>query len=122
MRWPPGKFSSSPCLRERGYWCAAPKATTCSKRTSRTIPTTPERFLTLLEGLALWCGAPLTVAISADVPSSHSLGLGPFSDDPEQWPEESALVHFEFVLPSRRGRRLRGLGDFASLRRLGLYR
>ena len=85
-------------------------------------PDHPRALLTLLEGLALWCGAPLTVAISANVPSSHSLGLGPFSDDPDQWPEESALVHFEFVLPSRRGWRLRGLGDFANLRRLGLYR
>ena len=45
-------------------------------------PDHPRALLTMLEGLALWCGQALCVAISADVPSSHSLGLGPFTDDP----------------------------------------
>lgn len=83
-------------------------------------PDHPRALLTVLEGLALWCGEPLCVAISADRPCSHSLGLGPF--EPEDWPQESALVHFEFRFTTPRGRRLRGLGDFQSLRRLGLYR
>jgi len=84
-------------------------------------PDHPRALLTMLEGLALWCGEPLCVAISADVPSSHSLGLGPFTDDQALWPEESALVSYTFRC-SRRGRRLRGVGDFRTLRRLGLYR
>ncbi len=84
-------------------------------------PDHPRALLTMLEGLALWCGQPLCVAISADAPSSHSLGLGPFTDDTQAWPEESALVSYVFLAP-RRGRRLRGLGDFGRLRRLGLYR
>lgn len=84
-------------------------------------PDHPRALLTMLEGLALWCGQTLCVAISADVPSSHSLGLGPFTDDPQRWPQESALVHYVFVSTDR-GRRLQGLGDFSTLRRLGLYR
>ncbi len=85
-------------------------------------PDHPRALLTVLEGLALWCGETLYVAISADTPSSHSLGLGPFGGEPESWPQESALVHFEFRFTTPRGRRLRGFGDFQSLRRLGLYR
>jgi hypothetical protein len=47
--------------------------------------------------------------ISAAHPVSHSLGLGVFGDD---WPEESALVHFQFVERARRRRRrLRGIGE-----------
>ena len=84
-------------------------------------PDHPRALLTIFEGLALWCGQPVSVAISADVPSSHSLGLGPFTDDANVWPEESALVSYVF-LTSRRGRRLSGIGDFSRLRRLGLYR
>ena len=84
-------------------------------------PDHPRALLTMLEGLALWCGQTLCVAISADVPSSHSLGLGPFTDDPQRWPQESALVHYVFVSTDR-GRRLQGLDDFSTLRRLGLYR
>ena len=83
-------------------------------------PDHPRALLTMLEGLALWCGEALCVAISADRPSSHSLGLGPFSDA-EHWPQESALVSYVFVSTDR-GRRLQGLGDFSDLRRLGLYR
>lgn len=87
----------------------------------REDPDHPRALLTLLEGLALWCGEKLSVAISADVPFDRSLGLGPFGDE-SGWPEESALVQFEFVFSAPRGQRLRGLGDFARLRRLGLYR
>jgi len=84
-------------------------------------PDHPRALLTVLEGLALWCGEPLDVAIFAANGVSHSLGLGPF-DDSDTWPVESALVHFEFVAPARRGRRIQGVGDFDRLRRLGIFR
>jgi hypothetical protein len=79
-------------------------------------PEHPRALLTVLEGLALWCGQPLDVVICADVPVDHSLGLGAFGDLDEGWPEESALVHFAFREPQRRGRRIHGLGDFRRLR------
>ncbi len=94
------------------------------ERLKALLPSSPEHpraLLTMLEGVALWAGETLCVAISADVPSSHSLGLGPFTDAPERWPEESALISYVFVSTHRR-RRLNGLGDFSKLRRLGLYR
>ncbi len=81
-------------------------------------PRHPRALLTLLEALALWSGEVLCAAICADgtvVPS-------PGSHEEELWPEESPLVRFEFLLPRGRGRRLRGVGDFARLRRLGLLR
>ena len=53
--------------------------------------------------LALWKGTPLCVVIRADVPVSDSLGLGSFGDD---WPRESALVHFLFVDTAPRRLRL----------------
>ena len=68
-------------------------------------PDHPRALLTLLEGLALWSGAPLCAAISAAHPVSHSLGVGSFGDV-EHWPEESALVSFEFIGPARRRRRI----------------
>jgi len=58
-------------------------------------PDHPRALLSVLEGLALWSGAVLDVAISADAPISDSLGLGAFGG--EQWPTESALVRFEWV-------------------------
>jgi hypothetical protein len=57
-------------------------------------PDHPRALLTLLEGLALWQGAPLGVAISADAPVCDSLGLGAFGG--ERWPAQSALVHFHW--------------------------
>lgn len=81
-------------------------------------PEDPRALMVLLEGLARWQGAVLCVAISADVPCSHSLGLGPFTDGLGRWPEPSALLHYRFVSTGRK-RRLRGLGDFSSLRRVG---
>jgi len=80
-------------------------------------PNHPRALLTLLEGLALWSGETLCAAISADAPVDHSLGLGAFSEDEDRWPEESALVHFVFLVPAGRGRRIAGVGDFRSLRR-----
>ena len=80
-------------------------------------PQHPRAMLTALEGLALWHGEPLDVVICADVPVDHSLGLGAFGDLDDGWPEESALVHFQFRETHRRGRRIQGVGDFGRLRR-----
>lgn len=72
-------------------------------------PKHPRALLTLLEGVALWSEEALRCVISAEHPVSHSLGLGVFGDE---WPEESALVHFQCVERARRRRRrLRGLGE-----------
>jgi len=83
-------------------------------------PGHPRALLTVLEGLALWSGESLCAAISADVPVSHSLGLGSFTDDPDHWPEPSPLVHFVFVVSATGRRRIGGMGDFSKLRKLGV--
>jgi len=81
------------------------------------LPARPDhcRALTfMVEGLALWCGSPLCVAVSAEHPVSHSYGLGSFGDD---WPDESALVRYEFVGASGPDDlRIAGVGDFRVLR------
>jgi hypothetical protein len=79
-------------------------------------PDHPRALLTLLEGLALWSGAPVCAAISAAHPVSHSLGLGSFGDV-EHWPEESALVSFQFIDPTRPRRRIGRIG-FRTVRRI----
>jgi hypothetical protein len=77
----------------------------------------PRALLTLLEGLALWRGQPLRVALSATSAGDGRpcwSGSGLFGD--ELWPGESQLVRYEVgARVSRRGR-LVGLGDFRSLR------
>ena len=79
----------------------------------------PRALLTLLEGLALWCGKPLTAVIAVDVSSTHLPGLGRCEEfEGGLWPEESALVHFLFAEPAGRGRHISGLGSFIRLRRL----
>lgn len=70
-------------------------------------PKHPRALLTLLEGAALWSGEALRCAIFAEHPVSHSLGLGVLGDE---WPEESALVRFQFV-HRRTRRRIRGVGE-----------
>jgi hypothetical protein len=77
----------------------------------------PRAATTLLEGLALWSGQPLTVALGAGGASGPHFASCVFG--PDRWPEESALVRFD-VLDHRRGRRrtIPGLGDFRQLRLL----
>jgi hypothetical protein len=73
-------------------------------------------LMLMLEALALWCGRPLSVVVSADCPVDHSFGMGPFGDD---WPDGSALIRFEFIGASRpAGARIAGVGDFEVLRRM----
>lgn len=68
----------------------------------------PRALLTLLEGLALWSGEPLTAVISADDSVRH-----PTTDlfGGQLWPAESALVQFDYHHRCQQ-LRLRGLGDF----------
>jgi len=83
----------------------------------RSYPRHTRALLFFLEGLALWSGQKLCVAIHAEHPVDHSLGLGAFGG--EDWPEESALLEFVLVDTERRPRRkLTGVGDFRTLRRL----
>lgn len=80
----------------------------------------PRALLTLIEGLALWCGEPLIAVIAAAVPSEADVpGLG-WCDDlgSGPWPEESALVRYQFAVPAGRALRVGGPEDFFSLRRL----
>jgi hypothetical protein len=83
----------------------------------RSYPKHTRALLLILEGLALWSGRKLCVAIHAEQPVDHSLGLGAFGG--EEWPEESALIEFDFVQTERRRRRkISGVGDFRTLGRL----
>ena len=80
-------------------------------------PTHPRSATTLLEGLALWAGHPLTVALGAGGRSAPTFGAWVFG--PDGWPEEAALLRFEALadhLPRRRT--LTGVGDFRQLRLL----
>ena len=73
-------------------------------------------LLTLLEGVALWSGAPLYAVISAGTRPDARLGCEAWTDD--LWPAESPLVHFDFVSPLPRLRRpIVGVGDFRDVRR-----
>lgn len=78
-------------------------------------PCHPRALLTLLEGLSLWCGEPLRVALSADERFRALLPSTLFGD--ELWPGESPLVRFDIVHPVRRRARLEGLGDFRASRK-----
>lgn len=80
-----------------------------------TQPCHPRALLTLLEGLSLWSGEPLSVALSVAEHSHASLPSTLFGD--ELWPGESALVRFAFVDRVHRPVRLAGLGDFRAERR-----
>jgi hypothetical protein len=68
----------------------------------------PRALLTLLEGLALWGGTPLTAVISVDDSAGRS-DADLFGG--QLWPAESALVRFDFHRSCQQ-LRLRGLGDF----------
>ena len=72
----------------------------------------PRALLTLLEGLALWSGAPLIAAVSVDDSVRHLSDAHLFGG--QVWPAESALVRVEFCR-RRRPARLRGLGSFRDL-------
>src|ERR1051326_3754568 len=77
-------------------------------------PFHPRALLTLPEGLSLCTRRPPPVAVSAGAHSDW-LGSGLFGDD--FIPAESQLVRFQIGRLGCRGRRLRGVADFRSLRR-----
>lgn len=72
-------------------------------------PDHPRSLLTLLEGLALWNGAPVTAAISVADGVRHFCDRELFGGT--LWPAESALVRLDFVRAGK-VRRLRGVGSF----------
>jgi hypothetical protein len=78
-------------------------------------PKHPRALVTLLEGLALWDGEPLRVAVSVGESSADWIGSGLFGD--ELFPAESQLVQFHVEHHGCRARRLRGVADFRPLRR-----
>lgn len=80
-------------------------------------PSHPRALLTLLEGLSLWCGEPLHVAVSASDRSVHWGASGLFGG--ELYPGESQLVQFHVGPRACRVQRLRGVADFRSVRRRG---
>lgn len=83
-------------------------------------PCHPRALVTLLEGLSLWSGQPLCVALSVDDSCRRWPGAPLFGD--ELWPTESQLVRFDVVGRGRRSGRLTGLGDFRQLRCSGTRR
>lgn len=81
-------------------------------------PEHPRALLTLLEGLALWQGAPIYAAASVDENAQTCFEQVFYGDGGLLGPA-SPLVTFEFRADNVRPRRLRGLGDFRQLRLLG---
>ena len=79
-------------------------------------PQHPRALLTLLEGLALWIGNPVTAVVSAG--ASVDLRCGEALFDGGLLPVDSALVRFDIVTPGRRRRTIIGVGDFRSVRRM----
>ena len=78
-------------------------------------PRHPRALLTVLEGLSLWQGRPLRVAlyVAANCPAGgESTLLGN-----ELWPTESQLVQFDIVHPVR-PKRIDGVGDFRLVRQI----
>jgi hypothetical protein len=76
----------------------------------------PRALLTLLEGVALWSGAPVLAVISAGAHRDDWLGSEEWGDD--LWPTESPLVHFDYATPPSRARHsLVGVGDARDVRR-----
>ena len=77
----------------------------------------PRAMLTLLEGVALYSGSCLRVATSVAGSVGHSPASALLGGD--LFPADSALVRLDFSFPTTRRRRIRGLGDFCDVRRLG---
>jgi len=76
-------------------------------------PQHPRAMLTLLEGVALYRGERLDVAVIAEDDCPPWLGSELFGD--ALWPAESQLVRYRAVVRGNR-QRVSGLGDFSSLR------
>jgi hypothetical protein len=71
---------------------------------------------TLLEGVALWSGQPLDVAISAANPDDDWFGTDAWHE--AVWPTASPLVRLDWQTPlDRAPRTIPGVGDFRDVRR-----
>lgn len=77
-------------------------------------PGHPRALVTLMEGLALWCGTALCVAVCVDDDAQDCFERV-FYGDGFLGPE-SPLVDFEHHHREERPYRLRGVGDFRQLR------
>jgi len=76
----------------------------------------PHAVHSLMEGLALWAGEPLTVALCAAERSGPTYAEWLFGGG--RWPESSRLVNYEVIEDHRSRRRtIPGVGDFRQLRR-----
>ena len=84
-----------------------------------TEPGHPRALMTLCEGLALWHGAPLCIAVYADDDAQEPFERVFYAGGLVE--PQSPLVRLEPRLHDRRRQRLRGrgLGDFRGLRDLG---
>lgn len=80
-------------------------------------PDHPRALLTLLEGVALYGGSTLSVVTSVAASAARSPGSALLGEG--LWPVDSALVRFHFWTAERRGRQLRGVGDFRDVRAIG---
>ncbi len=80
-------------------------------------PDHPRAAITLLEGLALWSGAPLPVVVGVGGRSAGSIeALLPAG---QAWRSPLVALH-PVQWPRGRGRRLDGVGDFRSVFQLRL--
>ena len=81
-------------------------------------PMHPRAATTLLEGLSMWQGKPLSVVLSVDE-SERGCAMGLL--DALDFVESTLFYEVTVAAPDpRRHQRLRGLGEFADLRRLAL--
>lgn len=74
----------------------------------------PRALLTMLEGVALYAGAPVSVAISVAESVGRGSGFGPLGEG--LWPMDSALVRVDVVERPRARRRIAGVMDVRDLR------
>lgn len=81
-----------------------------------TVPNHPRALMQLCEGLALWHGTPLCVAVSADDDCQDCFDRIFYGDELVE--PASALVVLEHRRCVDRRKRIRGVGDFRQLRLL----
>ncbi|PKN55914.1 MAG: hypothetical protein CVU56_18755 [Deltaproteobacteria bacterium HGW-Deltaproteobacteria-14] len=110
-RW---KTAVEPTARNTKLLVADSEGNELLKAVLPSTPQHPRALLTLLEGLALWAGEPLTAVISAGPTLPRRVDEALFGAG--ILPMDSALVRFEMVGPVRRRRTLSGMGDFRRLR------
>lgn len=110
-RW---KIAVEPTATNTKLLMTDPDGNELLKAALPSTPNHPRALLTLLEGLALWAGQPLTAAISAGPALPRHVDSALFGAD--LFPCDSVLVHYEVVECRRRRQTLRGVGDFRQLR------